>query len=180
MDILIVARMRSACICSYSYIAPLTPNVQVLQEVVVYGIVGFIQLHAGEYMIVITGYERVGSLNGKDDILRATTFQILPLPHNLSRLSEQQIDEEQTYVHLLQDHLRQNTFYYSYTYDLTRSIQRQHQSNDSNNITENSSLVTKEEPLWKTVYFVTVCLFIQDRKKDETVYIIKKKLTDNN
>ncbi|KAI7860681.1 SacI homology domain-containing protein [Circinella umbellata] len=127
--------------------APLTPNVQVLQEVVVYGIVGFIQLHAGEYMIVITGFERVGSLNGKDDILRATTFQILPLPHNLSRLSEQQIDEEQTYVHLLQDHLRQNTFYYSYTYDLTRSIQRQHQSNNNN--TDGSNFIKKEEPMWK-------------------------------
>ncbi|KAI9257265.1 SacI homology domain-containing protein [Phascolomyces articulosus] len=115
---------------------PIPTNGQILQEVVVYGIMGFIQLHAGEYMIVITGYERVGSLKGSD-ILRATTFQILPLPHNLSRLSETQIEEEQTYVHLLQDHLRQNTFYYSYTYDLTRSIQRQ---SNAENISE---------PMWK-------------------------------
>ncbi|KAI9032885.1 SacI homology domain-containing protein [Phycomyces nitens] len=45
-------------------------------ELTVYGLLGFIQLQAGEYMIVITGRARVGTLSGSD-IYRATTFQIL-------------------------------------------------------------------------------------------------------
>lgn len=75
-------------------------------------------------MIVVTNQEYVGNLRGYH-IYRATTFQILPLPRDLNTLSDAQIDDEQKFVHLLQDHLRQNSFYYSYGYDLTQSLQRQ-------------------------------------------------------
>lgn len=78
----------------------------------------------GEYMIVVTNQECVGNLRGYH-IYRATTFQILPLPRDLNTLSDAQIDDEQKFMHLLQDHLRQNSFYYSYGYDLTQSLQRQ-------------------------------------------------------
>ncbi|CDS08477.1 hypothetical protein LRAMOSA09839 [Lichtheimia ramosa] len=85
---------------------------------------GFIRLHAGEYMIVTLGRECAGVFNGHE-IFRATTFQILPLPRDLSNLTNTQLNDEQQYIHLLQDHLKQNTFYFSYTYDLTRSLQQQ-------------------------------------------------------
>jgi hypothetical protein len=35
--------------------------------------------------------------------------------------------EEQKFVDLLESHLKNNTFYYSYEYDLTQSVQRQAQ-----------------------------------------------------
>lgn len=116
-----------------------------MQEFIVYGIIGFVQLQAGpgklrsrsingllnlslidvgEYMIVITNQECVGNLRGYN-IYRATMFQILPLPRNLNGLSDAQIDDEQRFAHLLEDHLRQNTFYHSYGYDLTQCFQRQ-------------------------------------------------------
>ncbi|RUS17025.1 YKL212Wp-like protein [Endogone sp. FLAS-F59071] len=81
---------------------------------------------SGEYMIVITNRERIGRLSGHD-IFRVTSFQILPLPRNLLSLSESQTTDEQTYVHLLETHLKSNAFYFSYTYDLTQSLQRQAQ-----------------------------------------------------
>jgi hypothetical protein len=82
---------------------------------------GFIRLLAGEYMIVITGCQRVGTL--MQDILRATTFQILPIARG--RNTNLNIDDEQAYIHLLESHLKQNGFYFSYRYDITLSVQKQ-------------------------------------------------------
>ncbi|KAI9314056.1 SacI homology domain-containing protein [Dichotomocladium elegans] len=115
--------------------APAIQDAPKQQELVVYGIMGFIQLHAGLYLIAITGRERTGTLK-HHELYRATTFQILSLASDLKGLTSDQVQDEQTYIHLLQDHLRQNTFYFSYTYDLTRSMQRQRQEGS-------------EGPLWK-------------------------------
>ncbi|KAG0170781.1 hypothetical protein DFQ28_001696 [Apophysomyces sp. BC1034] len=120
----------------------LTDSVPLVTEqersVAVYGVMGFIQLQAGEYMIVITERDLIGTIRGHE-ICRITAFQILPLPRSLTGLSEEQAHDEQTYVNLLENHLKLNTFYYSHTYDLTHSLQRQ---------TEFSA-DTLKEPLWK-------------------------------
>ena len=80
-------------------------------------------------MIVTLGRECAGVFNGHE-IYRATTFQILPLPRDLSNLTTKQLHDEQQYIHLLQDHLKQNTFYFSYTYDITRSLQQQKENDE--------------------------------------------------
>ncbi|KAI8580280.1 hypothetical protein K450DRAFT_280022 [Umbelopsis ramanniana AG] len=92
----------------------------------IYGIMGFIKLLAGEYMIVITNRKRVGQIRGQD-IYRITSFEIVPFVKDLSSLTPAQAADEQRYVDLLTDHLKINTFYMSYTYDLTQTIQRQAQ-----------------------------------------------------
>ncbi|KAF1799276.1 SacI homology domain-containing protein [Mucor lusitanicus] len=92
----------------------------------VYGLLGFIQLFAGDYMMTITKREQIGTIQGKA-IYRVGGFQILPLAQDTSRLSEEQKSQEQTFVNLLESHLKNNTFYFSYDYDLTQSIQRQAQ-----------------------------------------------------
>ncbi|KAH8548524.1 SacI homology domain-containing protein [Umbelopsis sp. PMI_123] len=92
----------------------------------IYGIMGFIKLLAGEYMIVITNRKRVGQIRGQD-IYRITSFEIVPFVKDLSSLTPEQAADEQRYVDLLTNHLKINTFYVSYTYDLTHSIQRQAQ-----------------------------------------------------
>ncbi|KAI8880064.1 hypothetical protein K501DRAFT_225568 [Backusella circina FSU 941] len=77
-------------------------------------------------MIVITGNQRIGTLLPGCDILRATNFQILPIPRNTAdKLSRKQLEDEQSYIHLLKNHLKQNAFYYSYKYDVTLSVQKQ-------------------------------------------------------
>lgn len=76
-------------------------------------------------MIVITGCQRTGTLMQNCDILRATSFQILPIARNTNGLSSQQLDDEQAYIHLLQSHLKNNGFYFSYRYQITLSVQRQ-------------------------------------------------------
>ncbi|KAI7879226.1 SacI homology domain-containing protein [Mucor mucedo] len=92
----------------------------------VYGLLGFIKLWAGDYMLTITKREQIGTIYGKA-IYRVGAFQILPLAENLSSLNENQRVQEQEFVDLLESHLKNNTFYYSYDYDLTQSIQRQNQ-----------------------------------------------------
>ncbi|KAI8382402.1 SacI homology domain-containing protein [Blakeslea trispora] len=108
------------------------------QEIVldVYGILGFIKLLAGEYMLTITKREKVGLIQDKV-IYRVGAFQILPLAHNMNSLNEEKRTQEQKYVSLLEQHLKNNTFYFSYDYDLTQSVQRQAQ------------LTNLNEPLYK-------------------------------
>ncbi|KAI7868999.1 SacI homology domain-containing protein [Spinellus fusiger] len=127
------------------------------------GIMGLVQLQAGDYLIVVTDQECIGTLLGHR-IFRVTSFQILPLAQSMKDLSEAQVTlavnwmekktkrkqkesnlwicqekDEQTYVDLLESHLRESTFYYSPTYDLTHTLQRQAQFTQE----------TLSEPLWK-------------------------------
>ncbi|KAI8391264.1 SacI homology domain-containing protein [Radiomyces spectabilis] len=104
----------------------------------IYGILGFIRLLAGEYMIVITNCDCIGSIGGQD-IYRISAFQILPLAQDLSELSELQAQDEQHYVTLLEYHLKSNSFFYSYNYDLTQNLQKQSQF----------SADTLSAPLWQ-------------------------------
>lgn len=99
----------------------------------IYGLMGFIQLLSGDYMLTITEREIVGSIKGKN-IYRVGAFQILPLAKHLDTLTEEQKEQEQYYVSLLESHLRTNTFYFSYDYDLTQSMQRQTGLNDSDSL----------------------------------------------
>ncbi|CAO3590086.1 unnamed protein product [Absidia cylindrospora] len=106
-----------------------------LATFVIYGLVGFIQLQAGEYLIVITGRENICAIQGKQ-IYRASAFEIIPLAHGLSGLTSQQQHDESTYVDLLQQHLKSGALYYSYGFDVTNALQRQAESDH-------------KEPLWK-------------------------------
>nr|CAG8454921.1 11956_t:CDS:10 [Entrophospora candida] len=103
----------------------------------IYGIFGFIRLISGEHLIVITGRERIGRL-GKHDVFQANQFRILPFTRNTFHLSESQVRDERNYLSLIENHLKSGTYYFSYTYDLTHSIQRQSQLGD---------LATK--PIWQ-------------------------------
>ncbi|ORX58770.1 hypothetical protein DM01DRAFT_360054 [Hesseltinella vesiculosa] len=100
-----------------------------LNSMAIYGLVGFIQLQADAYMIVITGRTHIGALFGHP-LYRVTTFQILPIGIHPSQLSSSLLDEEQNLILLLESHLRLNSFYFSCTYDLTNSLQRQGQQVD--------------------------------------------------
>jgi hypothetical protein len=82
-------------------------------------------------MIIITSCQRVGTLMQGCDVFRPTAFQMLPIARHTSHLSSQQSDDEQRYIQLLDDHLKQNGFYYSNTYNITLSVQKQAGSNNS-------------------------------------------------
>ncbi|PKY48318.1 hypothetical protein RhiirA4_463893 [Rhizophagus irregularis] len=96
------------------------------ESLTVYGVFGIINLLAGGYLIVITGRERIGRL-GIHDIFQANQFRILPFAKNNNGLSEAQAHDEQHYLSLVESLLKSGTYYFSYTYDLTHTLQRQAQ-----------------------------------------------------
>ncbi|KAF8943186.1 hypothetical protein BGZ47_005712 [Haplosporangium gracile] len=90
----------------------------------IYGIIGFIRLLAGEYMIVITERSNLGQI-GTKSIYKVKDYKVLPLSRNPLALTESQVGEEASYLSLLHLHLQSGKFNFSYDYELTHSLQRQ-------------------------------------------------------
>ncbi|CAG8433542.1 6294_t:CDS:10 [Diversispora eburnea] len=86
------------------------------EPLTIYGVFGVIKLLS----------ERIGRL-GRHDIFQADQFRILPFAKNILHLSKQQAKSL----------LTSGTYYFSYTYDLTHTLQRQAQLGDSS------------KPLWQ-------------------------------
>ncbi|EGO02783.1 hypothetical protein SERLA73DRAFT_102758 [Serpula lacrymans var. lacrymans S7.3] len=100
----------------------------------VYGILGLISLALSEYVIVLTGREHRGKLMA-NDIYRAADFDILPLNPNVS-VQNPPHPVEGHLLALVKSHLRGGFFLFSYSWDLSRRLQAQQESE-------------KEKPLWE-------------------------------
>ncbi|KAG4303873.1 hypothetical protein PORY_002727 [Pneumocystis oryctolagi] len=99
----------------------------------IYGIVGIVQLKFDKYLIVITEREIVGRIV-QDDIFRMKSFDIISLMDK-----KQMIDyDEIQYIELIKKHLKSGSFYFSYTLDITNTVQRQIALNINSKI-----------PIWK-------------------------------
>ncbi|KAF9113818.1 hypothetical protein BGX27_000722 [Mortierella sp. AM989] len=88
----------------------------------IYGVIGFIRLLAGDYIIVITERTKVGQISGHD-IFRVKDYRVIPLSRN--NLTQAQIGEEASYLSLLHAHLQSAILHFSYGYELTHTLQRQ-------------------------------------------------------
>lgn len=97
-----------------------------------------LNLFPADYLILITGREHRGQILDRD-IYHATSFEILPVNRNSVAL---QHPVERHLFSLLRSHFANGLFWFSYDYDLTRSLQSQW-----------DSLVSQEKgkPLWETV-----------------------------
>ncbi|KAK9446669.1 SacI homology domain-containing protein [Limtongia smithiae] len=94
------------------------------------GILGLIQLRFGKYIIVVTKSEKVGLIRGHV-VYRIVDFDFVALRDGAAHDKD-----EASYIALLKRHVKSGPMYFSYTWDLTNSMQRQQ---DSNSL----------EPLWK-------------------------------
>ncbi|KAF2892481.1 hypothetical protein ILUMI_13700 [Ignelater luminosus] len=89
------------------------------------GVLGSIQLLAGQYLIIATQREYVGSIAGHN-IWCLTGTEILPYCRSTLHLNaEQQIDNT-TYLSMIEQVLATPYLYFSYSYDLTHTMQRLH------------------------------------------------------
>ncbi|KAG0210052.1 hypothetical protein BGX28_009729 [Mortierella sp. GBA30] len=96
----------------------------------IFGVIGFLRLLAGEYMVVITERTKIGRI-GEHDVFKVKDYKILPLSRNNLALTEAQIGEEASYLSLLHAHLQSGQFHFSYGYELTHTLQRQSGLNDN-------------------------------------------------
>ncbi|XP_063217317.1 phosphatidylinositol-3-phosphatase SAC1-B [Bacillus rossius redtenbacheri] len=89
------------------------------------GIVGIIRLVAGPYLVVITKKTRVGVINGQA-IWQATQTEMLSYPRTVLHLTEKQMLQNRQYEAMIDLVLKTPHFYFSYSFDLTHTLQRLH------------------------------------------------------
>ena len=90
---------------------------------VIYGIFGIVNLIAGPYLIVITKRSQTGSVNG-EAIWRVEETQVLPFSKTVLHLTETQKAHNKQYLSMITNALDTPQYYFSYTYDLTHTLQR--------------------------------------------------------
>ncbi|GJJ73572.1 phosphatidylinositol 4-phosphatase [Entomortierella parvispora] len=131
----------------------------------IFGVIGFIRLLAGEYMVVITERTNIGRI-GEHDIYKVKDYKVLPLSRNNLALTASQVDEEASYLSLLHAHLQSGQFHFSYGYELTHTLQRQ------------SALKDNKQPIWERAderFFWNRRLqskFIEDKQQDLSNFIL--------
>eukprot|EP01137_Pigoraptor_chileana_P014257 Opistho-2@4976 len=93
------------------------------------GIIGIIRLLGGPYLIIVTKRKKVGRVYGAD-VWKATETEVIPFARHTRHLTEAEDTEERMYLSMLNSVLGSDAFYYSYSYDLTHSMQRIHGSDE--------------------------------------------------
>ena len=94
------------------------------ESVPIVGVVGVVHLLSGPYLLVVAGAGHVGKLLGHD-VYRVTDVHILPFAADLSGLPAPRQQDEQLYLSMLRTFLTSRHLYFSYTMDLTNSLQEQ-------------------------------------------------------
>ncbi|KAK9458096.1 SacI homology domain-containing protein [Dipodascopsis uninucleata] len=83
------------------------------------GILGIVKLRIGKYVIVITKSEKVGYIRGHA-VYKIADFEFIALRDLANRDKD-----ENVYLSLLKQHIKNGPMYFSYTWDLTNCMQRQ-------------------------------------------------------
>lgn len=91
----------------------------------IWGIIGTIKLLACRYLIVITDATEVGTIAGHQ-IFKIVATDVIPYTKSSLHLSEKQMQSNSTYLEMIKSVLNTPYFYFSYTYDLSHSMQRLH------------------------------------------------------
>nr|CAD7429291.1 unnamed protein product [Timema monikensis] len=89
------------------------------------GIFGTIRLILGPYLVVITKKRKVGTINGQA-VWQVTEAEIISYNRTILHLTEKQIVENRQYEAMFNTMLNTPYMYFSYSYDLTHSLQRLH------------------------------------------------------
>lgn len=91
------------------------------------GLLGSIKLLAGYYLIIATHRQYVGIIAGHT-IWQLAGVKLIPFFRSTLHLSQQEKDDNDTYVNMIEQVLSTPFIYFSYTYDITSSMQRLHGS----------------------------------------------------
>ncbi|RKP39452.1 SacI homology domain-containing protein [Dimargaris cristalligena] len=101
----------------------------------IFGILGTIRFLSGDYLVVITAREKVGEFKGHQ-IYHIKETKSIAFNASMAHLDVNQKTDEVIYLATFKNAMANQFMYYSYTYDMTNSMQRQ----------QNADLSL---PLWK-------------------------------
>ena len=89
-----------------------------------WGLLGFIRFTSAYYMLVVTKRSQVAMIGGHY-VYQIDGTELVPLlPASSSRLKAERLSEEARFVSTLSSLDLSRSFYFSYTYDVTRSLQK--------------------------------------------------------
>lgn len=92
-------------------------------KVAFWGLLGFIRFTGPYYMIVVTKRSPVAMIGGHY-IYRIDSTELVPItPHNYGRTRPDRNPEETRFLHILKSLDLSRSFYFSYSYDVTRTLQ---------------------------------------------------------
>ena len=94
------------------------------QKTICFGVIGSIRLIASFYLILIKSRQKVGVLNGHE-IWRVESVELIPYINKEEILRENEKRFNYMSKKMIEDVLKTEAFYFSYTADLTNSIQSQ-------------------------------------------------------
>uniref|UniRef100_A0A8C9W6Q7 Phosphatidylinositol-3-phosphatase SAC1 n=1 Tax=Scleropages formosus TaxID=113540 RepID=A0A8C9W6Q7_SCLFO len=87
------------------------------------GIMGTIRLVAGVYLVVITKKKKVGILFGHN-VWKAIDFDIISYKKTMLHLTDDQMQDNKTFLSMINNVLTTDGFYFATDYDLTHTLQR--------------------------------------------------------
>lgn len=88
------------------------------------GVLGMMYLSGGSYLVLAAHRLYVGIINGQV-VWKMAGANMLPLQHQQALTAKQQ-SQNDTYLSMMQKVLDTPYFYFSYSYDLTHTLQRLH------------------------------------------------------
>ncbi|KAJ8791960.1 hypothetical protein J1605_004185 [Eschrichtius robustus] len=89
----------------------------------IFGILGTIHLVAGNYLLVITKKKKIGEFFNHV-IWKAIDFDVLSYKKTMLHLTDIQLQDNKTFLAMINHVLSVDGFYFSTTYDLTHTLQR--------------------------------------------------------
>lgn len=89
------------------------------------GLLGSIRLLAGSYLVIATHREPAGFIAGHA-VWQLAGTQLIPYFRSTLHLSPEELKDNFDYVNMIELVLKTPNFYFSYTYDITHTLQRLH------------------------------------------------------
>ncbi|RZF41273.1 hypothetical protein LSTR_LSTR010501 [Laodelphax striatellus] len=114
---LVINRLSGQITCEYGGSWPMVGNMTI------YGVLGTIRSISGHVLVVVTERSVVGSLDGQK-IFTMDNAALIPYSRSFTHLTEFQIRMDKEYMNMVMQVLTTPGMYFSYTYDLTHTLQR--------------------------------------------------------
>lgn len=106
------------------------------------GLLGSINLLAGRYLLIATQRELVGFIAGHS-IWKLAGSKLVPYFKSAIHINNSQLADNAVYVNMIESVLATPYFYFSYSYDLTHSMQRLHSAGPA---FQNQSILARADP----------------------------------
>jgi len=91
----------------------------------IWGLIGTIRLLACRYLIVITDAQMCGTIAGHN-IFKISSTDVIPYTRSSLHLTEKQVQNNAIYLEMVKSVLNTPYFYFSYSYDISHTMQRLH------------------------------------------------------